>query len=112
MNLAEYTGVNQPGIRVSKINYELQEPKTAGHAMVLNAFASAILHGTELVADGKDGLNELILSNAMYLSAWTDSTVKLPINEELFYEELSERIATSKHKTVETQVVDASTLFN
>ena len=111
-SLAEYTGVNQPPIRVAKVNYELQEPKTAGHAMVLNAFAGAILRGTALVADGKDGLNELMLSNAMYLSSWTDSTVKLPMNEELFYDELKKKIATSKHKTVETQVIDASTLFN
>ena len=64
-----------------------------------------------MVADGQDGLNELMLSNAMYLSSWTDSTVKLPMNEELFYEELKKRIATSKHKTVATQVVDASSLF-
>ena len=111
-SLAEYTGVNQPPIQVAKVNYELQEPKAAGHALVLNAFAGAILRGTALVADGNDGLNELMLSNAMYLSAWTNSTIKLPMNEELFYDELKKRIATSKHKTVvEAQVIDASTLF-
>ena len=112
MSLAEYTGVNQPLLQVAKVNYELQEPKTAGHAMVLNSFAGAILRGTALVADGKDGLNELMLSNAMYLSSWTDSTVKLPINEDLFHEELKKRIAASKHKTVEAQVTDATSLFN
>lgn len=112
MSLAEYTGVNQPLLQVAKVNYELQEPKTAGHAMVLNSFAGAILRGTALVADGKDGLNELMLSNAMYLSSWTDSTVKLPMNEDLFHEELKKRIAASKHKTVEAQVIDATSLFN
>ncbi len=111
-SLAEYTGVNQPPIQVAEINYEIQEPKVEGHSMMLNAFASAILRGTELVADGQDGLNELTLSNAMYLSSWTDSTVKLPINEDLFYEELKKRIATSKHKSVEAKVIDASSLFN
>ena len=112
VSLAEYTGINQPPIQMAKVNYELQEPKTAGHAMVLNAFAGAILRGTELVADGKDGLNELMISNAMYLSSWTDSTVKLPMNEDLFYEELKKRIAESKHKTVEARVIDATSLFN
>lgn len=78
---------------------------------MLNAFASAILHGTELYASAEDGFNELTLSNAMYLSSWTDSTIKLPMDEELFYEELKKRIATSKHKEVDEKFIDASTIF-
>ena len=78
---------------------------------MINAFASAIIRGTDLIAGAEDGLNELTLSNAMYLSAWTDSTIKLPMDEDLFYEELKKRIATSKHKDVKTEVVDATSLY-
>lgn len=96
---------------VTKVSYDCPASKITGHALVLSAFANAILYGTELVAGAEDGLNELTLSNAMYLSSWTDSTIKLPMDEDLFYEELQKRVATSKHKEVKTQVVDATSLY-
>ena len=111
MSLAEYTGINQPPLQITKINYEFPENKLQGHSIMLNSFAGAILRGEEMYAGAQDGLNELTLSNAMYLSSWTDSTIKLPMDEDLFYEELKKRIVTSKHKTVETQTVDASSMF-
>ena len=70
------------------------------HKGVMNAFASAILHGTPLVADGIEGINGLSISNAMHLSAWTDKTIEIAnLDHELFYEELMKRVATSKRKT-------------
>ncbi|MBQ3225204.1 MAG: Gfo/Idh/MocA family oxidoreductase [Oscillospiraceae bacterium] len=111
MSLADYTGINQPPLQITKINYEFPENKAPGHAIMLNSFAGAILRGEEMYAGAEDGLNELTLSNAMYLSSWTDSTIKLPLDEDLFYEELKKRIATSKHKTVEAQTIDASSMF-
>ena len=66
---------------------------------VLKAFAGKILHGTPLVAEGAEGINGLMLSNAMFLSSWEDKMVTLPIDEDLFYDELMKRVATSKAKT-------------
>lgn len=115
VDLSTYTGKEAASLfatpKVTTVNYEFPENKVGGHVIMLNAFASAILHGTELYAGAQDGLNELTLSNAMYLSSWTDSTIKLPMDEDLFYEELKKRIATSKHKNVEAQVIDASSIF-
>lgn len=68
------------------------------HAEVLNAFVDHIENGGSLVADGREGLNSLMLSNAMYLSAWTGETVTLPIDEEKFLELLNARRAHSRHK--------------
>jgi predicted dehydrogenase len=68
--------------------------KNEQHVGVMNAFAGAVLHGTPLVADGKEGIKGLMLSNAMHLSAWLGKTVMLPLtakDEELFYEELMKR---------------------
>jgi len=74
-----------------------------------NAWAKKILHNEgELIATGEDGLNELLLSNAMYLSSWLDKPVKLPFDEDLYYEELMKRVATSRHKEVEEIVADTS----
>lgn len=68
------------------------------HVDVLNAFAGAILRGEKLVADGREGINGLTLSNAMHLSSWLDKTVDLPFDEELYLAELNKRRATSRAK--------------
>jgi len=61
------------------------------HAGVLRAFAGRILRGEKLVADGQEGINALLLSNAMHLSSWLDKTVDIPFDEELFLTELDKR---------------------
>ena len=68
------------------------------HNGVLAAFAGAILNGTELVAKGQEGINGLTLSNAMHLSHWLNRKITLPLDEELFLEELNKRRKTSKRK--------------
>lgn len=68
------------------------------HSGVLNAFAASILRGEPLVADGREGIRGLTLSNAMHLSAWLGREVELPFDEQLFKSLLEERIKTSKAK--------------
>ena len=70
------------------------------HMGVFRAFASHILHGTPLVADGREGINGLTISNAMHLSAWTDSMIDVTtFDHDLFERELMKRVATSRRKT-------------
>ena len=68
------------------------------HPAVLNAFAAHILRGEPLVADGREGIRGLMLSNAMHLSSWLGKEVTLPIDEELFYRLLKEKCQNSRHK--------------
>lgn len=68
------------------------------HLGIFRNWIEAIRKGTKLIAPGKDGINGLMISNAMHLSAWTDNWVELPINEELYYEKLQERIKASTFK--------------
>ena len=68
------------------------------HAGVMKAFAGKILHGTPLVAGGEEGINGLMLSNAMHLSSWLGHAVTLPINEDEFLRQLNERRAHSRKK--------------
>ena len=68
------------------------------HTGVVNAWGGAILRGEPLVADGREGIRGLTLSNAMHLSAFLGREVELPIDEDLYYEELKKRIAVSRHK--------------
>ena len=77
------------------------------HVGVLNAFAAHILRGEPLVADGREGINGLTISNAMHLSAWLGQEVKIPFDEDLYYDELMKRVATSRRKVnVESVVAD------
>ncbi len=69
------------------------------HSGVMNAFAANILRGEELIAKGEEGINGLTISNAAFLSSWLDKTIDLPIDEDLFYQELEKRIKSSKAKT-------------
>jgi len=55
--------------------------KTGGsHADVVAAFAAHLLRGKPMVASGADAINELELSNAMYISAFANKAVSLPID--------------------------------
>ena len=92
------------------------EPETDGkneqHIGVLNAWANAILHGGKLVADGKEGINGLALSNAMHLSAFLGKTIELPLDDEIYYNELMKRVATSRKKdNVKTVFADTSNTY-
>ncbi len=82
------------------------------HSGVLSSFAQKILGKGELVAQGVDGIHGLTLSNAMHLSAWTDSKIALPLDEDLYYSQLEKRIKTSRRKeNVSNTVVDLSSTY-
>jgi predicted dehydrogenase len=74
--------------------------KTDGgqHRGITQNFTDAILKGTKLLAPGEEGIKGLTISNAIHLSTWTDNWVDLPINEDLYYEKLQERIQSSSIK--------------
>ena len=72
------------------------------HSGVLNAWAGAILRGEPLVAEGTEGINGLTLSNAMHLSAFLGKEVTLPLDEDLYYEELMKRDTTKRKVQIDT----------
>ncbi len=78
-----------------ELEIEAENPQ---HVGVLNAFAANILRGEPLVADGREGINGLMISNAMHLSAWQKREVELPFDESEFKRELFLRVATSRRK--------------
>ncbi|OKP93979.1 Gfo/Idh/MocA family protein [Paenibacillus sp. P32E] len=65
------------------------------HKGILRNFTNAILFDEPLLAPGEEGIHGLTLSNAMYLSAWTDNWVELPLDSDLFHEKLMEKVQNS-----------------
>ncbi len=78
------------------------------HVGILKNFAAMILRDEKPLADGAEGINGLTLSNAMHLSAWLGKPVELPLDEDLYLEELNKRRAASKKKEVEEKVMDTT----
>jgi predicted dehydrogenase len=78
------------------------------YPVITRSWAKAILQGTPMLAPGVEGIRGLSISNAIHLSAWTDSWIDLAhLDEDLFLAKLQERISTS---TVRKNVGDVRTL--
>lgn len=87
----EFCFTSKEGFSCPETEYEeYSEAAPDGHSTVLEAFAEAILDGTELIADGREGLNSLSISNAAYLSSWTGDWAEIPTDEKLFERYLTE----------------------
>ncbi len=91
---------------------EVESTGTA-HVGILQNFTNHILHGEELLSSGYEGINGLTISNAAFLADWTGKEITLPMDEDLFYEELQKRIKTSRHKTAASSgIEDLSGTYN
>ena len=88
-------GFVEPETEYSEFTAEKEE----AHAGILKNFAGAILYGEELLSPGYDGINELTISNAAYLSEWTgNKKVTLPFDTAEFDRLLKEKQISSEIK--------------
>lgn len=112
---SEFTKTNTVAFGVPKCTRSVVETdgQNPQHKAVRNAFAAAILRDEPLIADGREGINGLIISNAMHLSAWTGKPVEIPFNEQQFKDLLMERVKTSRRKvtTAPAEVADLSNTY-
>jgi len=82
------------------------------HKGITTNWVQAILKGTPLLAPGVEGINGLQLSNAMHLSSWLDNWVEIPVDEDLFYEKLQEKVKNSTFvKNVQDRVLNVEGTF-
>ena len=85
-----------------------------GHITITRNWVQSIRDGgkTELMAPGLEGIKSVELFNAMLLSTWTDSWIDIPVDGDLYYEELQKRAKASKVKdTGEAKTMDVSGTF-
>lgn len=84
------------------------------HLGILRNFTNAVLGKEPLFVRGEEGLMGVQLMDACLLSQWLDKAVQMPIDDELYLEELNKRRATSRRKqtnaTADT-VMDLSGTF-
>ena len=91
---------NIPANAFKKIPFVSKEFETDGlnlqHVGVLDNFARKILYDEPFLFEGENGLNSLLLCNAIYLSSFLKQTIQFPFDEALYYELLKEKIVSSK----------------
>jgi len=59
----------------------LKPDPTHQHMRVVRAFAAHLRRGTAMISTGAEAINELMLSNAAYVSAHAGRTVTLPVDD-------------------------------
>lgn len=81
-----------------------QDKPETSHKGILQNFTNAILSGEELISPGTDGINELTLSNAAYLSQWQGNIeITLPFDSELYDGLLAEKAKQSKFHVADSE---------
>ena len=66
---------------------------------VMAQFVKTVLTGAPAVADGRDGLREVQLANAVYVSGWEERRVALPVEEARFLAGLHSRQQKEREKS-------------
>lgn len=95
---------------------EILEPETDGeslqHIMVLRNFTQTLLGREQLFVPGQEGINGVELMNAIELSGWQGGQrVSLPVDEEVYLQELNKRVKTSRAKEGNDDVIAKSLNF-
>lgn len=77
----------------------LKDETILQHHIVINNFTEAILGKEPLFVDGLEGIKGVEIMNAILLSTWLNNKmVSLPIDENLYLNELNKRCSTSRYK--------------
>ena len=89
---------------------EVIEVETDGlneqHAGIVKNFANALLGLEEFFVEGVEGIRGVELMNAIELSGWNNGEmITLPVDEDVYLEELNKRRANSKLKDVDDNKV-------
>jgi len=78
------------------IDVPYQHHGESGHRLVIENFADAILSGADLVAPAVEGINSLILSNAIMLSSFLGHPIEMPFNDDAYAAKLKDLIENAR----------------
>lgn len=105
----EYSKVANEAFPKLKINKRIVETDGTNpqHKEIIRNFTEAILGNEKLYVDGKEGIKQVELMNAMELSGWKGGEkVTLPLNEVYYTKQLILHRLSSKDKKSDNEVLD------
>jgi predicted dehydrogenase len=82
-------------VEFAQVDVAYEHHGQPGHRFIIENFANAILHGESLIAPAEEGLNSVMLANAILLSSFEGRTVELPLDADAYERQLLARIASS-----------------
>ncbi len=89
--------------------FEYDYEAAPAHAGILQNFTNAVLFGEELLAKGCEGINQLMLTNAAYLSSWKQNVeITLPLDPDEYDSYLDKLISKSTVRDNKTQTAPSS----
>ena len=80
------------------VHEEVLEAQVNPYTAVFENFADHILCGTPLFTSGRDGLHQVQLANAVYVSGWSEKKVQLPVKDAEFVDGLVIRQEMENHR--------------
>lgn len=91
-----------------KIDVPYQHHGQPGHRLIIENFANAILNEEELIAPAVEGINSLMLGNAIMLSSFLGQPIELPMDGEAYAAKLQDLITKSQFEknVVEEKIFD------
>ena len=97
------SGFTQPKYEKIVVETDGENPQ---HKGIINNFINTLLGREKLFVSGVEGINGVELMNAIELSGWRNgSPVNIPVNEDEYLEELNKKIAVSKVKIANDNLV-------
>ncbi|MBI4976169.1 MAG: Gfo/Idh/MocA family oxidoreductase [Spirochaetes bacterium] len=90
------TGFDKPEAWNCEIPYK--HHGQPGHRIIIDNFANAILKGEKLLAPAEQGINSVMMNNAIMLSSFEKKTIDLPMQGDAFEAKLKDLIKGSKFK--------------
>ena len=78
------------------VNVPYEHHGQAGHRIVIENFADAILHGKELIAPAREGIDSVMLGNAIMFSSFRKEAIDIPIDADAYERKLQELIQQSR----------------
>lgn len=100
LSVEEFGRINQE--KFAKIPYSVTEETFDGqvnpYGIIMSNFANHLLHGEELLTTGRDGLRQIQLANAIYVSSWEERKVTLPVEEKCYLDGLTARQEAERNR--------------
>lgn len=100
LSVEEFGRINQE--KFAKIPYSVTEETFDGqvnpYGIIMSNFANHLLHGEELLTTGRDGLRQIQLANAIYVSGWEERKVTLPVEEKCYLNGLTARQEAERNR--------------
>lgn len=100
LSVEEFGRINQE--KFAKIPYTVTEETFDGqvnpYGIIMSNFANHLLHGEELLTTGRDGLRQIQLANAIYVSGWEERKVTLPVEEKCYLDGLTARQEAERNR--------------